>query len=343
MREKLPLSNWSESLPSPSFSVIIPVKRLNQYIFDNVAIMQSQLEDGLEILIVVDEYEVHDWKDPRITLMVSGKKLPGEKRDMAAQLAKNQYLVFIDDDAFINHDFFAIASEIVTTRRFEIFGGPGVTPKSNSSFQKASGAVYESSFLSYTAIRYRSIGTIKSVKDWPTVNLVVLRQTFLELGGFGNKFWPGEDSKFCMKVVESGRKIWYVPNLIVFHHRRSTFFEHTKQSGNYGFYRGLFASNKDVNSTSPFFWLPTLFFVYLSLLVFALPIFKDLSLVTLAPLISYLLLVLFSSAQALFRWGVRTACLVILLIPSTHLAYGYRFAKGFFQGRTSNSRHFKAN
>lgn len=334
------LGDRAESVESPSFSVIIPVRRLNPYVFDNVSKMQSCKTSKIEILVIVDEEEFHDWKDPRVKQIASGKILPGEKRDLAAKLAKNQYLVFIDDDAYISQDFFEIASKIITTHGFEIFGGPGVTPQNNSSFQKASGAVYESLFLSNVANRYRSIGTIKSVKDWPTVNLVVLKQTFDELGGFDNRFWPGEDSKFCMKIINSGRKIWYVPELIVFHHRRSTFFEHIKQSGNYGFYRGLFASNRDSNSTSPFFWLPTLFSLYLLLLVVAFLSTKGVNLLALSPLILYSCLVFFSSCEALFRWRTKAAIFVIFLIPSTHLVYGFRFAKGFFEDQESHSRQY---
>ena len=95
------------------------------------------------------------------------------------------------------------------------------------------------------------------------MNLIVRKSTFERVGGFDSSFWPGEDTLFCLKIIkEVGLKILYVPDLVVWHHRRSGLAKHLRQIGNYGKHRGYFAKRYPETSLRVKYFIPTLWLIF---------------------------------------------------------------------------------
>ena len=69
---------------------------------------------------------------------------------------------------------------------------------------------------------------------------------FIKLGGFKNKFWPGEDSKLINALINKEKKlIYYDPKTFIYHHRRDNLPGYLKQHRNYGYMRGMFLAHGD--------------------------------------------------------------------------------------------------
>ncbi len=312
------------------FTVVIPVKRINRYVFENIKAIQEQGYQNLEVIIVTDCEELNAWSDIRIRTISSGVVSPAIKRDLAAENASGEYLVFLDDDSYIEQNYFKIASELIKDLDIAVFGGPAITPSSNSLWQKASGACYESLLLSSSPFRYRSMGKMRKVIDWPSVNLIVRKSIFQSVGGFGNEYWPGEDSKFCEKLNSYKIPIWYCPKLLVYHHRRHTLSAHLKQSSNYGKHRGRFARERDTNSTSFLFAVPSIFFFY-CLLISALTLLEENLFALYIPLYLYVLALFMTTISTYLRWGLVASTFVVVYLPLTHFSYGLSYAIGYFR------------
>ena len=198
------------------FSIIIPVKAINSYVRETVPHIQRLSNANWELFIIPNEEEINEWvEDDRIHIISSGRVGPADKRDMGARLADGSFLVFLDDDSYPEPNLLEVATRYFLDLEVIALGGPGITPTSNNFWQRVSGAVFLSRFTGGAPERYVPIGVSRQMDDWPSVNLIVRRKGFLEVGGFDCKYWPGEDTKLCMKLKQTGKKLIYVPGMVV--------------------------------------------------------------------------------------------------------------------------------
>jgi len=291
---------------------------------------------NFEVLIFPDEKDkVHSW--PKTKIIASGKVGPAEKRDLAKKYASGKILAFLDDDAYPRRDWLKKIVPLFRAGNVAAVGGPAVTPASDGILQKVSGAIFES-YLGggFARNRYLSIGRRREIDDWPTVNFLVWRDVFKEVGGFNCAYWPGEDTKLCLDFLNAGYKILYEPRGIVYHHRRSNLFKHLQQIGNYALHRGFFAKKYPKTSLKIGYFTPTLFDLYLIFLILIL--FRisnfEFRIFALLPLIAYGLGLIIDGAIITWRWGNPLVGLITLpMIFLTHIWYGVRFVQGLIVGK----------
>ena len=313
-----------------SVSIIVPVIAINDYIRESVPKMLLLDWPDFEIIIFPDKADdKHHW--PKTRIIPSGKVGPAEKRDLALKYAAGEIIAFLDDDAYPEPDWLRKAIKRFDDQKIGAVGGPAITPKDDGTLQKVSGAVFESYIGGSGARnRYLPVGKVKEVDDWPTVNLLVRKEVFEKIGGFDNTFWPGEDTKLCLDILNAGYKITYEPSAIVHHHRRSDLLKHFKQIGNYGLHRGHFAKIYPKTSRKPFYFVPTLFDLYLIYLI-GLLVFSSLNTVLFysIPLIAHFSGLLLDAIIISIRW--RNPLVGIVTIPMiflTHVWYGIKFVQG---------------
>lgn len=312
------------------YSIIIPIKAINEYVKQTLESIFLIDRSDWEVIILPNFEETSPWSNRRVRCVSTGRVSPAVKRDRGAKLARGSILVFLDDDSYPNSDLLNVADKYFEAESTVAIGGPGVTPNENSFLQKVSGAVFLSVFSGGNPERYIPKGEAKVVDDWPSVNLMVRREDFLRVGGFGSEYWPGEDTKLCLELIKnSQKKIIYAPDLIVWHHRRGSLIAHLKQVGNYGLHRGFFCRKFPENSRKLKYFLPSafLFFVALTLL----SRFYDFSFSGLLWIGwgAYGLATLAASVEILSRHGILITLATIPYIFLTHLWYGSRFIQGF--------------
>jgi GT2 family glycosyltransferase len=191
--------------------------------------------------------------------------------------------------------------------------------------------VFLSRFTGGAPERYVPVGIARQMDDWPSVNLLVRREVFLAVGGFDCKYWPGEDTKLCLKLKQTGKKLIYVPEMAVWHHRRAGLRAHLKQIGAYGLHRGYFARHYPETSFRLKYFVPTAFavFVLLSLAAFWIST-PPAELLTFGwGLYGIALLAGLLSIMKYERPLVALASLIY--VPVTHFYYGIQFIRGFFK------------
>ena len=244
------------------FSIIIPVKEINQYIIDFVPLILKQSYKKFEIIILPNDFPKkipETLKNKKIKIIPSGAGGPAMKRDLGAEKSKGDILAFIDDDAYPSRDWLEKAEKEFNNDSVSAIGGPNLTPEKSNFFQKVSGDVLASYLVSAGESGRYKIGKRKEIDDFPSCNLLIRKKVFKKVGGFDTGFWPGEDTKLCLDIKEQGGKIIYSPEVIVYHHRRKTFKEYLKQIFSYAKHRGYFAKKYPGNSAKLGYMIPSLF------------------------------------------------------------------------------------
>jgi GT2 family glycosyltransferase len=314
---------------SPTFSIIIPVKEVNDYVRETVPWIQRLDDSDWELFVVTNDDALNEWSDdPRIQFLSSGRVGPAEKRDQAALVAHGEILVFLDDDSYPQPDLLSVASRYFNDPSVSALGGPAITPESDTYRQKISGAVFMSKLTGGSPERYIPVGSARDVDDWPSVNLMVRRTAFLSVNGFDSPYWPGEDTFLCLKLVREKHRIVYAPDLIVWHHRREGLRRHLRQVGAYGLHRGYFAKKYPETSLKPQYFVPSLFFLFAVFTVVAVALIPTLAVLFAVGWMFYGLALIFGFCALIKRTGYLVAIGSLPYVVMTHLCYGFMFLRG---------------
>ena len=312
----------------PTFSIIIPVKELNDYVLETVPYIVGLDYSDWELFIVTNDEQVSEWpEEPRIKMMSSGRVGPAEKRDLAARAAAGTYLVFLDDDSSPESNLLSLALTKFTSGSVAL-GGPAMTPVSDSFKQKVSGVVFSSRITGGSPERYRPVGEQRDVDDWPSVNLMVKRDVFIGVDGFDSPYWPGEDTFLCLKLFRAGHKVTYVPELIVWHHRREGLLRHMKQVGAYGLHRGYFARHLPETSRRIQYFFPSLVFLMFLIAPATLLLPTFIRLFALVGIGVYLSAVVIGILDLMRFENPIVAIAAFPYVIATHISYGYQFLRG---------------
>ncbi|MFH1895998.1 MAG: glycosyltransferase [bacterium] len=312
-------------------SIVIPVKSINHYIREAVPYLLTLDYPNFEIIVVTDKLEKSPW--PEVKIVVSGAVGPAQKRDLGEKKATGEYIALIDDDAYPQKDWLKKALPHFANEKVAAVCGPGVTPPHTNFLEKLSGIVSHSKLCwGNVTFRNQPEGRAREVDDYITANLIVRQSDYQAVGGFGTAYWPGEDTSFCLNIIEKlGKKIIYDPTVVVFHHRRPFGLPYLKQVAGYGLHRGYFAKILPKTSFRLPYFVPSLFVVgVLGGLGMVFLKMEKFVLAYTAILGIYGLLLILEFAKTLAKHkNFWLACLTPPAIFSVHLVYGARFLQGF--------------
>ncbi|MFA5025935.1 MAG: glycosyltransferase [Candidatus Shapirobacteria bacterium] len=293
------------------FSIIIPVRKENDYLRETLSCLKKQTYKSFEILVITDK--------------ISKKPDPSLKRNIGAQMARGKYLCFLDDDSYPDRNWLKnIHRQVQIHPNYAAFCGPCLTPPADNIFQQASGLFLSSFMGSGGAGQYRNLPqSHRFVDDYPSVNLIVNKNIFNKIGGFNSKYWPGEDTILCLDLINMQEKIYYHPSIVVYHHRRSVIVPHLKQISRYALHRGLFARKFPKNSLKIGYFMPSFFLIYL----LTLPLHH-----IYWPLYLYVFLLFLTLVNFILENNnIILSVLSTITIPITHLYYALLFLIGFLK------------
>jgi cellulose synthase/poly-beta-1,6-N-acetylglucosamine synthase-like glycosyltransferase len=323
------------------YSFIIPVKEINDYVRESVLKILEIPRDDYEIIIYPDFGNESGESWPK-TRQIGSDRNPSTKRSMAMKDASGDFLVFIDDDAYPRKDILDSLDKDFGDEKIAAVGGPAMTPDSDSFLQKVSGAVYLSRLSGGFPERYAPIGKKRFISDWPTVNLTIRKKVFESVGGFNSNFWPGEDTKLCLDIIDKLDKknmILYDPKVIVWHHRREGLARHLKQIAGYGLHRGYFAKKYPKTSFKFPYFVPTFFFLFAVfglILGYCFPLLMKLYALGWIIYGMAMIKVIFDIKR--FQKELPVAFYALVYIFLTHIVYGARFIQGFVFTRNLKSK-----
>lgn len=318
--------------------IIIPVKQINNYIYESIEKLLNLDYEDYGIIILPDTFNGESF--PKTRIIPTGDTGPAQKRDLALRHSNADILAFIDDDAYPRKDWLQNAVRHFDDPEVAAVGGPAVTPPRDTFYQRVSGAVFLSRIGGGNTERYWPIGGVREVDDWPSVNLFVRRDVFEKVGGFDSVYWPGEDTKLCLDIVKMGKKIIYDPDVFVWHHRREGLIRHLRQIGRYGLHRGFFVKRFPETSRRFKYFIPALFATFLtvgiSLLFLDNPFSSGLYYTGIGFYILALAFAFYQIQDKEKNLAISLASLPYIFL--THLWYGVRFLQGLMLTKDLKSK-----
>jgi GT2 family glycosyltransferase len=163
---------------------------------------------------------------------------------------------------------------------------------------------------------------------------MVRKADFKAIGGFNSPYWPGEDTKLCLDLIQkTNKKILYIPNMVVWHHRRAGLAAHLKQVGGYGLHRGYFAKKYPETSRKLTYFIPSAFLIFSIISVSAIWLPSTLKILLACGWGIYALAMLFALRDIAKYESFMVAIIALGYVFLTHLFYGLKFIQGLF---TSN-------
>jgi cellulose synthase/poly-beta-1,6-N-acetylglucosamine synthase-like glycosyltransferase len=314
----------------PKFSIIIPTRKINDFIREGIPYHLKQSYKNFEIILVSEANEKEKFAKTKIVKV--GQISPAEKRNAGVKAAKGEIIAFIDDDAFPSKDWLKIAAEDFEEKELSALGGPSLPPKDSTFFQIVSNEVYRLSSPK-TGMRY-GISIRQEIEDWPTCNFFVRKKVFEKAGGFESKYWGGEDSRLCFTIKNNGEKMVYNPNLAVNHYSRKDLTGHLKQTLFWAMWKGFLTKSFPKNSMKITFFAASLIVLWL-LFGGIISIFSG-SFAFIYAIVFGLYMV------SLFIVGIRTKSVklflpVMFVTLLSQLIYGVGFLRGLAMGEPTQS------
>lgn len=337
---------------SPLVSVVIPLIEINDFlILENLPAFTKQSYRNFEVIVLSNKTSATDKgllkKYKWLKIVPTGKVTrPAQKRDIGVKHSKGEIIAFIDDDAFPTSNWLENAVNLFQSRKVDAVCGPGILPNTAGLWERIFDEVLKlpigSGSYGYRFVKQPE----RYIDDYPSMNFLILKKTFTELGGFNSKYWPGEDSKLCNDLVHKKQgKILYHPGVTIYHHRRDNVKGYLKQHGSYGFHRGAFFAHGDANSKRFVYLVPTIFVTYILVLILISILMNMIKIgggyifIFSLPLIIYLIGAFYAFTTALINQkNLLVAFMTPIVLFSTHIVYGIIFIKGYFKGK-NQSKH----
>lgn len=225
----------------PWFSVIIPTYLRSKQLIDCLNIIKKldYPRDKFEVIVVddgnepaLDLEEVFEHKF-NLKLIRQNNSGPAKARNKGVSQAKGQYLIFLDDDCIPSHDWLKKIEESVFNNPDYLIGGKTINALTKNYYSTASQILVDY----FYSLNDKNP---KAYRFFTSNNMIVASDKFEELKGFDTRFplAAGEDREFCDKWLSQGYKMYYIPEIIIYHYHSLTLTKYFWQHFNYG--RGAF-------------------------------------------------------------------------------------------------------
>lgn len=309
------------------FSIIIPLYNRPQEIDELLHTLTKQNYLQFEVLIIedgskIDAKAIVDSYTDRLDISYYFKENSGQgfARNFGFERAKGDYFIVFDSDCLIPPNYLETVKNYLLDEQLDAYGGPDGSHPSFTPVQKA---------ISYSMTSPFTTGGIRGNKKHigtfhpRSFNMGISREVWEKTGGF-ILTRLGEDIEFSIRIHSLGYKIGLIPDAVVYHKRRTDFFQFYKQLHFFGrarinIYKHFPSELKLVHFFPAFFTLFLLLSLFFNLFNSAL---AELCNTLLA---IYILLIFFHS------WNVNKSSKVAFLSIAASMVQLTAYGLGFMQ------------
>lgn len=318
-------------MPSPKYSVVIPVYNRPDELRELLESLTKQLFTDFEVLVVEDgstkrsEDVVEQFsRRLRIQYLTKPNTGPGPSRNFGFEHASGEYFVLFDSDCVLPPEYFAIVERYLSIHPLDAWGGPDRGREDFSSLQQA---------MAYTMSSVLTTGGIRGGRNQAanfqprSFNMGISRKVWEATGGF--KFDRlAEDIELSIRIRKMGFKLGLIPDAFVYHKRRTELTEFFTQVEGFG--RGRVRVGKaHPGEVKPVHWFPTFVLIGFVTLPIILVLFRDLGMIGYTVLFFYWIAIAVDCFQQ-----TKSVAAAMLSVPAAmvqFLGYGWGFLSETFR------------
>tara|TARA_B100001250_G_scaffold409484_1_gene433925 strand:- start:5868 stop:6896 length:1029 start_codon:yes stop_codon:yes gene_type:complete len=261
----------------------------------------------------------------KIRYLSQKNKGPGEARNHGLKESNGDLILFIDSDCEAHPDWIKTILNQYNTNSFDAFGGPDGAKDDFTLLQKAIDYSM-TSLLTTGGIRGHSEKMIS--KFYPrTHNMGITKDIYRKIGGFGT-LRHGQDIEYSNRIIKSGAKVKFLKDALVYHRRRSTIKQFSKQVFNWGVAR-VNLGKIDLSMLRLVHFLPTIACL-ISLVIIFLMAYSGISIHN---ILFFFMIPLFIIAflGSFKKRDIRIIPYLLAVIPIQVIAYGIGFFQAFIR------------
>lgn len=174
------------------------------------------------VVVVVDDDSAAHRLDGIAEVVLSDDPGIAAKRNLGVRSTTSRHVAFIDSDAYPADGWIDAAVSLLDhDTTLGAIGGPNVSPPDEDGWELAVGRAHRSILVDgWWRFRKDPDAPARDVVALPSCNLVVRREDYDALGGMSEALFTAEDTDFCTRLVNAGRRIHFTPEVLVFHKDR---------------------------------------------------------------------------------------------------------------------------
>ena len=252
------------------FSIIIPVYNRPSELDELLkSIAKQQKGTDFEVIVVEDGSTVKSDTIVKkfetyfeIKYFFKENSGPGDSRNFGMQKATGNYYIILDSDCILPLNYLKEVNSALQENYIDAYGGGD---KAHFSFTNKQKAINYSMTSTLTTGGIRGSETLRNKFQLRSFNMGISKAAFLKTGGFSKQHF-GEDIDLTFKLWEAEFETQFIPNVFVYHKRRSTWQQFLRQTFNFGAARPIL-NKMHPNSAKITFWFPSVFVIGLLLLI----------------------------------------------------------------------------
>lgn len=319
----------------PLVTVIMPVRNEAQYIARSLGAVLAQTYPAARVEVIVVDGDSEDGTGDiaanlgggRVTVLCNPRRTTPTSLNLGIAKAQGQYIIRVDGHCEIQEDYIARCVEVLMRTGYDVVGG-ACTTEGESERSRAIAVALSSRFgVGNVAFRVQesSPGFVDTVPfgAWP-------RELFAVLGGFDEELVRNQDDELNFRVLQSGGRVWYDPQIRARYYSRSNLRSLTQQYFEYGCFK-LLVAHKRGGVASPRHLVPAAFVLALGIGAGATGITRQ-RLWLAATLLPYLTANGVVSLRLSRRNGV-SPFIVSAAFMVVHASYGFGFLWGVVRWR----------
>ena len=182
-------------------AIIIPSVNFDKLLAKCVSKCLEQTYKKIKIYLVLDNIPKRKIKNNKIVYLKCAGHI-SKKRNFAAKLSKENYLAFIDSDAYPNKEWIENGINFFLKYNFNgLLTGPDLAFPNEKGLEKIISFVNRSIFISGSKRFRKNPKTLsKFVEQASSCNMMLKKKLFLIIKGMDEDIYVGEDIAFCDKT-----------------------------------------------------------------------------------------------------------------------------------------------
>jgi cellulose synthase/poly-beta-1,6-N-acetylglucosamine synthase-like glycosyltransferase len=230
-------------MEEPFISVVIPARNVGG-IIGNCLESLKELDypkDRMEIIVadglstdrtkeIAESYGAHVIVNPRIRVVSA--------RNVGFEAAQGELIAFSDADCVMDENWLKNCPKYFQDETVAGVGGPNLVPQGESNFGKAVGLIFDYAFFVTRAAPTMVFDKVIESRAFGS-NAVYRADVLRKVMPVDESMIEGEDVAMNRLIKDLGYRLLYVPDVIVYHSRRSTPKRWWRQMYNYGLGRVL--------------------------------------------------------------------------------------------------------